>query len=488
MKKFKLMATGILVATLLIPTAASAKSVTVKSGDTLYRLAVNNKVSVSQIKSLNNLKNDSIYPGQVLKVTADAVKKYGIIADCEWLNIRKGPTTDTEIVTTIKVGTKVEILGTKGEWVLILVNGKKGYAHSGFVETNGKTVPVEAKEEINYLTLTKVSGLFKSQNNEYVSAVRPTKVAILETGTNGWYKVQTWLGPLWIKDGVMREENLTEYVSLTKVSALFKEQGKEYVADARPARLVVLAKGTDGWIKVQTWIGPLWTKNGITQKDLVPIPAPKPAPTPVIVTTKAKTTANLNLRSTASTSGTILKTIPEGTIVTVLSKSNSWWKLQYAGYTGYSSSTYLTTNITTPIVSPAVDSKKVFIRPADGIVTSEMGPRWGSMHYGLDIAKTGNVTIKAGAAGVVSRSYLHSSYGEVVFIKHEINGQKYETVYAHMRSLSRAVKVGDVVKEGQFLGWMGSTGNSTGQHLHFEVHLGDYVYGKTHQDPLLYIK
>jgi murein DD-endopeptidase MepM/ murein hydrolase activator NlpD len=135
----------------------------------------------------------------------------------------------------------------------------------------------------------------------------------------------------------------------------------------------------------------------------------------------------------------------------------------------------------------------IFNWPTDGIITSGFGTRPefrpGEFHYGLDIAKNGNVEVKAAADGVVTRSYLSDSYGEVVFIKHQINGQTYETVYAHMRTGSRAVQVGDIVKAGQFIGWMGATGDATGQHLHFEVNKGLWTANKANEvDPLLYLK
>ncbi|MFC9539501.1 M23 family metallopeptidase [Lysinibacillus sp. NPDC056959] len=73
--------------------------------------------------------------------------------------------------------------------------------------------------------------------------------------------------------------------------------------------------------------------------------------------------------------------------------------------------------------------------------------------------------MKAAAAGFVTQSYYSSSFGEVIFISHNINGLTYEALY--MRSGSRAVKVGDKVNAGQFIGYIGTTGNSTDQHLHF---------------------
>lgn len=124
-----------------------------------------------------------------------------------------------------------------------------------------------------------------------------------------------------------------------------------------------------------------------------------------------------------------------------------------------------------------------FIKPAEGTVTSGFGMRWGKMHYGIDIAKSGTVEVKASYGGTVTSSYYSDSYGNVVFVRHNINGQTFETVYAHLRN--RAVSVGDKVSRGQFLGYMGNTGNSSGQHLHFEVHKGTWNSSKSNAiDPI----
>jgi len=79
-------------------------------------------------------------------------------------------------------------------------------------------------------------------------------------------------------------------------------------------------------------------------------------------------------------------------------------------------------------------------------------------HHGVDLAEAGYHPIYAAASGQVSRSYLSSSYGECIMIVHTIDGVTWETVYAHMRSGSRTVKVGDYVTQGQTIGVMGNTG------------------------------
>ncbi len=126
-----------------------------------------------------------------------------------------------------------------------------------------------------------------------------------------------------------------------------------------------------------------------------------------------------------------------------------------------------------PAPAPAVSGGS-FTRPAAGQITSGFGPRDGGMHYGVDIAQGGPVPIVAAADGQVYVSHYSSSYGNVVYILHNINGQTYTTVYAHMRV--SMVSEGATVKKGQQIGIMGNTGDSHGQHLHFELYQGKWAY------------
>lgn len=132
-------------------------------------------------------------------------------------------------------------------------------------------------------------------------------------------------------------------------------------------------------------------------------------------------------------------------------------------------------------------SSGIFIRPTQGYISSEFGNRsLDGFHSGMDIAKSGTVPIVASSDGVVSRSYLSSSYGNAIFITHSINGRVYTTVYAHMRS--RVAIQGETIKKGQIIGYMGNTGISFGQHLHFEIHKGSWNVSKSNAvNPRKYI-
>ncbi|MFD0674464.1 peptidoglycan DD-metalloendopeptidase family protein [Cohnella sp. GCM10027633] len=114
-----------------------------------------------------------------------------------------------------------------------------------------------------------------------------------------------------------------------------------------------------------------------------------------------------------------------------------------------------------------------FIWPVSGHrITSYLGKRWGRMHNGIDMV--GGSTIKAADEGVVTFAGYKGELGNCIIINHQ-NG--FQTVYGHMKSLK--VKKGQIVEKGDQIGVMGSTGRSTGTHLHFEIHLNGKLKNPT---------
>jgi len=106
-----------------------------------------------------------------------------------------------------------------------------------------------------------------------------------------------------------------------------------------------------------------------------------------------------------------------------------------------------------------------FVWPADGAFTSGFGWRWGRIHAGIDIAAPVGTPILAAASGVIEyASWNDGGYGNMIDIRH---ADGTITRYAHMNELY--VKEGQTVSQGQTIGAMGSTGFSTGPHLHFEI-------------------
>ena len=110
------------------------------------------------------------------------------------------------------------------------------------------------------------------------------------------------------------------------------------------------------------------------------------------------------------------------------------------------------------------DASQTYIWPTKGVFTSGYGWRWGRMHKGIDIANNVGTPILAAKDGVIAYSGWSSGYGYLVEMSH---GDGSSTRYAHSSRL--LVKKGQLVPQGARIALMGSTGRSTGPHLHFEI-------------------
>ncbi|MFM8524505.1 MAG: M23 family metallopeptidase [Cyanobacteriota bacterium] len=116
---------------------------------------------------------------------------------------------------------------------------------------------------------------------------------------------------------------------------------------------------------------------------------------------------------------------------------------------------------------PLINGQEAWIWPASGQFSSGFGWRWGRMHNGIDIANSVGTQIRAARSGrVVFAGWDDGGYGYKIDIRHEDGSL---SRYAHNSRL--LVRVGDEVAQGSPISMMGSTGRSTGPHLHFEIRL-----------------
>lgn len=146
---------------------------------------------------------------------------------------------------------------------------------------------------------------------------------------------------------------------------------------------------------------------------------------------------------------------------------------QVSSRSGSTTSSYATASASATVVSSGM-----FMRPVSGgTITSKYGQRSSGFHTGVDIAVPTGTPVYAAASGTVVKACWSGGYGYLVVIDH---GNGYQTYYAHNSSL--CVSAGQSVSKGQNISYSGSTGNSTGPHLHFEVRIN----GNT-TNPLNYI-
>ena len=113
-----------------------------------------------------------------------------------------------------------------------------------------------------------------------------------------------------------------------------------------------------------------------------------------------------------------------------------------------------------------------YVAPTSGRVTSCYGARWGVTHYGVDIAAPIGTPIYAAHSGVVQRAGAATGFGQAVYIRGDDGAV---TVYGHVNRYF--VSLGERVSAGEEIAEVGNRGQSTGPHLHFEVHPGGLMYG-----------
>ena len=129
----------------------------------------------------------------------------------------------------------------------------------------------------------------------------------------------------------------------------------------------------------------------------------------------------------------------------------------------------------------AVSGGEVTVQPVQGRITSTAGPRWGTTHYGLDIANKIGTPIFAVADGVVEKAGPASGFGLWVVVRHD-DGSR--SVYGHINQAF--VAAGDRVSAGDRVAEVGNRGQSTGPHLHLEIRQGSLSGDKV--DPVGWLR
>ncbi|MGT4666015.1 peptidoglycan DD-metalloendopeptidase family protein [Enterococcus hirae] len=140
--------------------------------------------------------------------------------------------------------------------------------------------------------------------------------------------------------------------------------------------------------------------------------------------------------------------------------------------------TYELTKYDKEVAGPQLNKKGYVVPLKNYTISSPFGIRGGEFHRGIDLAAPQGEPIYASKAGTVIKAEFHPSWGNYVAIEHE-DGTT--ALYAHQQEYQ--VKVGDKVKQGQIIGYVGSTGNSTGSHLHFELCLNHSLNQSQLVDP-----
>ena len=267
------------------------------------------------------------------------------------------------VITTLSKGTTVAVLNNSSSWYKVSVNGKEGYVSGEYLTGTTATDvalgtgTVKCSSSVNFRSAPNTS------STSYGELKNGTKVNVVGV-SSGWYKV-TYNG----KTGYIHPDYITLASSSAGTAGTVKcsssvnlrseaNTSSSILAELKNGTAVTVVSTANGWCKV-TCSG----KTGYIKQDYVSTTGSASNNTSASTGTAAvvKCSSTVNFRSAASTSSTILGELKNGTAVTVLSTSNGWSKVSYAGKTGYISADYLVTASSGTAISPSNTAASVSI-------------------------------------------------------------------------------------------------------------------------------
>ncbi|ECZ2715517.1 invasion associated endopeptidase [Listeria monocytogenes] len=331
MKKATIAATaGIAVTAFAAPTIASASTVVVEAGDTLWGIAQSKGTTVDAIKKANNLTTDKIVPGQKLQVNNEvaAAEKTEKSVSATWLNVRSGAGVDNSIITSIKGGTKVTVETTESNgWHKITYNdGKTGFVNGKYLTDKAVSTPVAPTQEVKKETTTQQAAPAAETKTEVKQTTQATTPApkVTETketpvvdqnATTHAVKSGDTIWALSVKYGVSVQDIMSwNNLSSSSIYVGQKLAIKQTANTATPKAEVkteapAAEKQAAPVVKENTNTNTATTekKETATQQQTAPkapTEAAKPAPAPSTNTNANKTNTNTNTNNTNTNSNT----------------------------------------------------------------------------------------------------------------------------------------------------------------------------------------
>lgn len=502
-------------------------------------IKIGQKLIVSKPSTNNNTNSSTTTNSTQMKVTASS------------LNVRSGAGSSYKVITTLPKNTVVSVIGSSGSWYKISYNKISGFVSKEYLttvssstNTGGNTSPNTTKtthKVVSGDTLYKIATKYKVSVNDIITLnkLKNTDIYIGQslviktsstntntstppadndnTTTSTTYTVlkgDTLFGiaskfntsvseitklnnisgnAIYVgqklkinskngNTGSNTNTSFTPYKATIKVSGSLNVRSgagttHSIVSSLQNGTVVTVSNEKDGWLYI--------TYNGvsgyISSAYAVKGDAPATNDTPSIsqydkdlIYDKSDPYFSISNQYHAVVKGDTLNSIASkyGISVNTLKSLNN-----------------LSSNTITVNDLLLVSKKSPFILPSEGQFMSGYGARWGTVHYGIDISKWGNVDVHAAYGGVVDKIENVNSklgWGNYIRIKHTINGKTIYTLYAHLKENSILLKTGQTVAKGEKIAMMGNTGNSTGQHLHIEAYEGGNVYGKNNVNPFKY--
>ena len=355
----------------------------------------------------------------VVNVSAANIIKGTVKADA--LNVRKGPGKENSIINVIYEGDSVEMTSSKDGWYKIKQGKNKyGWVSADFVKTSKKAT-ADSKDGKKANETSK-----KSNENTNGTITVTGSYTNLRKGAGSGYAV-------------------IKKLYCGTVGSILEKSGSWYRIKMSDSKI--------GWVskKYVKVTGYKDQSASISKSDRIIV-----------------TSSSVNVRSTSSTSGKLVATIRHNEVYKYSEVKNGWYKIiTPSGETGYVSGKYVD-----EFKEYAVNGGGKYIWPTQTAtrITTYFGTHNGKTHNGIDIAAPGGAQIIAVADGkVYKKSYNPDGFGHLLIIEQNDGIRAY---YAHMQKESFLSK-GDNVKAGDTIGVVGTTGKSTGNHLHLEFRKGD---------------
>ncbi|RND01810.1 SH3 domain-containing protein, partial [Lysinibacillus halotolerans] len=330
---------------LTIPKGKSVNYIS-KSGS-WYKVSYNGKtgwVSSEYVKVATTNTGTSTKPTTPSKPSTSETVTKSTYTTTANLNLRSTNSTKGSILLTIPKGKSVNYISKSGSWYKVSYNGKTGWVSSQYVKVTTTNTGTSTKPT----TPSKPSTSEPSKPNTSDSAVKSTYTTTANLN--------------------LRSTNSTKGSILLTIP---KGKSVNYISKSGDWYKVTY-NGKTGWVSSE-YIKVTTTNSGTTTKPTTPskpsTEPSKPSTDDTVVNKIYSTTANLNLRSTNSTAGKILLTIPNGSTITYISTSGNWYKVTYNGVTGWVSSDYVkvSTNNGTSPTNPSTGSGSSNLPPGQTI-------------------------------------------------------------------------------------------------------------------------
>lgn len=444
------------------------------------------------------------------------------------LNLRAGTSTKHKVLVTIPKGKSVTYISKHGSWVKVKYGSKTGYVSSTYIKATKTSsitppkAPTSSGSVKQYATTANLNMRTSTSTKGKIMLTIPKGKTVTYISTHGsWLKVKYGSKTGYVSSKYVKSSSTVSPTVATTAYTTTSNLSLKSGTSAGSKVLLTIPKNKEvgfiskkgSWAQVKYgnttgWVNAKHIRSGkpttavpkppTTSKPTTPV-TPKPPTGGQTVLGAYYTIDSLNMRTGGGIQYGIVTTIPKGGKVEHVATNGNWYQVRYGTKTGWVNASYLSKS---PLVANEPDAgvkwlasegvkrtntlvsqmnraglKDPFLMPVQGRLTSPYGIRSNptaagfEFHTGVDYANAIGTPILATADAMVDRVVNGTTgYGKYIILRHDMKGMTFYSLYAHLHKIE--VTPGEKVKRGEQIGQLGSTGRSTGPHLHFEIQNG----------------